>query len=112
MRIVRCISPLLLLFAILSLPVASQAGVFLSVSIAPPELPVYVQPDCPEEGYIWTPRSWGYGPDGYFWVPRTWVLAPFVGGLWTPGYWGWNSGRYAWNEGYWGTQVGFYGGVD
>ena len=38
--------------------------------------------------------------------------AAAVGLLWTPGYWGWNSGVYAWNGGYWGPHVGFYGGVN
>ena len=49
---------------------------------------------------------------GYYWVPGTWVMAPAVGLLWTPGYWGWGNGGYVWNTGYWGPQVGFYGGVD
>src|SRR5258706_16224872 len=39
-------------------PAASRAQVSLGVSIrvAPPALPVYEQPPCPEEGYTWTPR--------------------------------------------------------
>ena len=40
------------------------------------------------------------------------MMAPAVGLLWTPGYWGWNNGLYAFNTGYWGPQVGFYGGVN
>ena len=37
---------------ILVLPMASHAGIFIGVSvgIAPPPLPVYVQPPCPEIG--------------------------------------------------------------
>jgi len=96
----------------LALPAASFGGVFLSVAIAPPALPVYVQPICPGPGYIWTPGYWGYGPDGYYWVPGTWVAAPYVGALWTPGYWGWSGGLYVWNAGYWGPHIGFYGGVN
>ena len=49
---------------------------------------------------------------GYFWVPGTWVLAPAVGLLWTPGWWGWGGGYYAWHRGYWGPQVGYYGGIN
>ena len=52
--------------ALSMLPVASQAGVFVSVAIAPPALPVYVQPAIPAPGYLWTPGYWSYGPDGYF----------------------------------------------
>ena len=48
---------------------------------------------------------------GYYWVPGAWVLAPYVGALWTPGYWGFYGGRYHWYHGYWGAHVGFYGGV-
>ncbi|HXO63470.1 MAG TPA: hypothetical protein VN882_02125 [Steroidobacteraceae bacterium] len=94
-----------------ALPLASDAGVFVSVNIAPPVLPVYVQPEVPGPGYVWTPGYWSWGEAGYYWVPGTWVLAP-VGMLWTPGYWGWAGGAYVWNAGYWGPHVGFYGGVN
>jgi uncharacterized membrane protein YgcG len=93
-------------------PVHSFAGVFVSVAIAPPVLPIYDQPVCPGDGYIWTPGYWAYGDDGYYWVPGTWVMAPEVGFLWTPGYWGWGDGFYLWHAGYWGPHVGFYGGVN
>ena len=45
-----------------ALPIASQAGVFVgvSVNIAPPVLPVYVQPPCPAAGYIWIPGYWAW----------------------------------------------------
>ncbi|MGH8460642.1 MAG: YXWGXW repeat-containing protein [Stenotrophobium sp.] len=103
---------LLLVVALLFAPAASFAGVFVSVTIAPPLLPVYAQPVCPGDGYLWTPGYWAYGPYGYYWVPGTWVLAPVIGYLWTPGYWGWGGGFYVWHSGYWGPHVGFYGGVD
>src|SRR5271156_3900291 len=106
----------LALFAIpatLSIAPSASAQVLLSVTVAPPALPVYTQPICPEAGYIWTPGYWSYSDDGgYFWVPGTWVEAPEVGFLWTPGYWGWSSGAYLWNAGYWGPTVGFYGGIN
>jgi WXXGXW repeat (2 copies) len=92
-------------------PTASVAQTLI-IRIAPPELPVYEQPEIPAYGYIWAPGYWAYGPDGYFWVPGTWVQPPSVGLLWTPGYWGWHDGVYGWNAGYWGPHVGFYGGVD
>ena len=83
----------------------------VQVRIAPPPLPVYVQPPCPVAGWIWTPGYWRWGPAGYFWVPGTWVAPPRVGLLWTPGYWGFVGGVYLWHAGYWGAHVGFYGGV-
>jgi len=95
-----------------ALPLAANAGVFISVNIAPPVLPVYVQPAIPGPGYIWTPGFWAWGDAGYYWVPGTWVLAPAVGLLWTPGYWGFVGGAYIWHAGYWGPHVGFYGGVN
>src|SRR5580704_137266 len=87
-------------------------GVGASITIAPPILPVYAQPEMPADGYLWTPGYWAYGADGYYWVPGTWVMPPQVGLLWTPGYWGWNNGGYLWNAGYWGPTVGFYGGIN
>src|SRR5271156_3575274 len=86
------------LFAVPATSSTASAQVVLSVTIAPPVLPVYTQPVCPGDGYIW--------------VPGTWVVAPAVGLLWTPGYWGWSNGAYLWNAGYWGQEVGFYGGIN
>jgi hypothetical protein len=114
MRAIRYIFLPLLAFVILAVPSASSAqiGVGVSIRIGPPALPVYTQPLCPGDGYIWTPGYWAYGPDGYYWVPGTWVLAPTPGFLWTPGYWGWGGGAYLWHAGYWGPHVGFYGGIN
>jgi hypothetical protein len=112
MRISFCTRCLLLVVIMLAIPVASSAGIIFSVEIAPPPLPIYEQPLCPGEGYIWVPGYWAYADDGYFWVPGTWVLAPEPGFLWTPGYWGWGDGVFIFNQGYWALQVGFYGGID
>lgn len=111
MRHFRSVTWLLAALAVMIMPVVAVAQI-ISITIAPPELPVYEQPAIPAPGYIWTPGFWAYGPDGYYWVPGTWVEPPQVGLLWTPGYWSWHGGYYGWNAGYWGTQVGFYGGVD
>jgi hypothetical protein len=102
----------LLALLVLALSASSFAGVLVSVTVAPPVLPVYTQPPCPGDGYIWTPGYWAWGPADYYWVPGTWVVAPAPGLLWTPGYWGWGGGAYLWHAGYWGPHVGFYGGVN
>ena len=102
--------------ALCAIPMTSPAqigvGIGISIHIAPPALPVYTQPICPGDGYLWTPGYWAYGPAGYYWVPGVWVRPPRVGLLWTPGYWGFASGIYGWHAGYWGPHVGFYGGVN
>ena len=112
--IIRLLLLALVTFAIpATVPTASAGfGVGISVGIAPPPLPVYAQPICPGDGYIWTPGYWAYATSGYYWVPGIWVLPPRVGFLWTPGYWGWGGGGYFWHAGYWGPHVGFYGGVN
>jgi hypothetical protein len=96
------------------IPTASSAQVSVGVAIhiGPPALPVYEQPPCPLEGYLWTPGYWAYGPAGYYWVPGVWVAPPHPGLLWTPGYWGFFNGAYVWHGGYWGPHVGFYGGIN
>src|ERR1700733_3834557 len=104
MKALRWFRTLTLIAILGALPCASfsQVSVGVSITVAPPELPVYEQPICPAANYIWTPGYWAWGPGGYYWVPGTWVLAPAVGLLWTPGYWGWGSGAYLWHGGYWG----------
>ena len=55
---------------------SAQIAVGISVHVAPPAIPVYVQPACPTEGYLWTPGYWAYGDAGYYWVPGVWVAPP------------------------------------
>ena len=98
--------------ALVAAPAASFGSVFISVGFAPPALPVYAQPVCPGDGYLWNPGYWAYAPAGYYWVPGVWVQPPSVGVLWTPPYWGFAGGVYGFHEGYWGPHVGFYGGVN
>jgi len=101
-----------LLFFALSAATFGQVAIGVSVTFAPPALPVYEQPICPGDDYIWTPGYWAWGDDDYYWVPGTWVEAPEVGFLWTPGYWGWGDGVYIFHEGFWGPTIGFYGGIN
>jgi len=105
-------SKILVATALLALPAAGFGQLAINIRIGPPILPVYVQPVCPGDGYIWTPGYWAYGPEGYYWIPGTWVMAPEPGFLWTPAYWGWDGGFYHFHEGYWGPHIGFYGGIN
>jgi WXXGXW repeat (2 copies) len=112
MRIIASIRSLLFALMMLSISAISSAQVLVSVNFGPPALPIYEQPLCPSEGYIWAPGYWAWNPAyGYFWVPGTWVLAPEPGLLWTPGYWAFDDGLYYWHPGYWGPTVGYYGGI-
>ena len=112
MKLSRSLRLVLLTLIVALVPASSFAGVFISVGFAPPILPVYDQPPCPEPGLMWNPGYWAYGPDGYYWVPGTWVPVPYEGALWTPPYWGWSGGLYVFHTGYWGPHVGYYGGVN
>jgi hypothetical protein len=111
---VRSVRTVLVALVMLCMSAAAFAQIGVMISIAPPALPVYEQPICPGDGYIWTPGYWAYGDDfdDYYWVPGTWVEAPEVGFLWTPGYWGWGGDRFIFTEGYWGPTIGFYGGIN
>ena len=91
---------------------SAQIAVGISIRVAPPAIPVYVQPPCPTEGYLWTPGYWAYGASDYYWVPGVWVAPPSAGMLWTPGYCGFEGGVYGFHAGYWGPHIGFYGGVN
>src|SRR5450631_3124695 len=56
---------------VLSLACATnaQAEISISVTIAPPELPVYEQPPVPGPGFLWAPGYWAYQDHDYYWVP-------------------------------------------
>jgi len=103
---------LLLAVAFMATKADAQISVSFNIGVAPPVMPVYVQPACPTDGYLWVPGYWGYGDDGYYWVPGYWSAPPMVGYLWTPGYYGYSGGFYGWHGGYWGSHIGFYGGVN
>jgi hypothetical protein len=110
---IRWIRTLMFGLVVLAWSATAFGQIGLMITIAPPPLPVYEQPICPGDGYIWTPGFWAYDADfdDYYWVPGTWVLAPEVGFLWTPAYWGWGGDRFVFYDGYWGPEVGFYGGI-
>jgi len=55
---IRFIRTLLLVLVTLCVSAASFAQIGVSIMIAPPPLPVYEQPFCPEDGYMWTPGYW------------------------------------------------------
>jgi WXXGXW repeat (2 copies) len=103
-----------ILFAGLLSFAPSLSSAFVAITVAPPPLPVYEQPLCPGDRYLWVPGYWAWAPDvgDYYWVPGVWVLAPQVGFLWTPGWWGFEGDNYIWHAGYWGPTVGFYGGIN
>jgi len=109
---IRIMRLLLCAVVALGMSAVSFAQIGISVTFGPPALPVYEQPLCPGDGYIWTPGYWAWGDDGYFWVPGTWVMAPEPGFLWTPGWWGWGGSAFIFHQGYWGPRVGFYGGIN
>jgi hypothetical protein len=108
------IRSLTLALVMLAMSAASFGQFRVAITIGPPALPVYEQPVCPGDGYLWTPGYWYWDDDisDYYWVPGTWVLAPEVGFLWTPGWWGWGGEAFIFHEGFWGPTIGFYGGIN
>lgn len=114
MHMTRSIRTLLFAAAVLTMSVAASAQVRITVGFGPPAIPVYEQPICPGDGYLWNPGYWGWDGDDadYYWIPGTWVEAPEVGFLWTPPWWGWDGGVFLFHDGFWGPHVGFYGGIN
>jgi WXXGXW repeat (2 copies) len=111
---IRFARTVLFAVVVLCISTASFAQVRVAITVGPPPIPVYDQPVCPGDGWLWTPGYWAYDYDisDYYWVPGTWVEAPEVGFLWTPGWWGWGGDAFIFHEGFWGPQVGFYGGIN
>ena len=105
------IGSLLLAIGLILTSTSASAQIRGFVTMAPPMLPIYDQPLCPGDGYLWTPGYWAWDNE-YYWVSGEWVMPPEAGFLWTPGYWGWGGEGFMFNEGYWGQSVGFYGGIN
>jgi hypothetical protein len=61
----------LLAFLIMAIPAASFGQIGIRIAIGPPMLPIYDQPQCPGDGYLWTPGFWAYDNNisDYYWVP-------------------------------------------
>jgi len=109
---IRSVRKVFFALVVLAISSAAFAQIRITVAFGPPALPVYEQPICPGDGYIWTPGYWAWDGGDYYWVPGTWVLGPEVGYLWTPPWWGWDSGVFLFHEGFWGPHIGFYGGIN
>jgi hypothetical protein len=73
MRIVPSVRSLVFAFVVLSISAAAFGQVGIAIRIGPPAIPVYEQPICPGDGYLWTPGYWAYDYDinDYYWVPGT-----------------------------------------
>src|SRR5690242_20929617 len=71
MRPSRLFLPLLVALGMAAAPATSfaQVSVGVSITVAPPALPVYVQPPIPGPGFIWTPGYWAYGRPAFTGVP-------------------------------------------
>ena len=75
---IQCVSSQLLrsalfAFVVLAMSASAFAQIGISVSFAPPELPVYDQPLCPGDGYSGRPGIGLTRDDDYYFVPGTWV---------------------------------------
>lgn len=110
----RSIRSILFAFAMLFIAGIASAQYLVSVNFGPPALPIYEQPPCPGEDFIWMPGYWAWSDVGYYWIPGTWVQPPEPDLYWTPGYWAYNydDNLYNWYDGYWAPEVGYYGGID
>jgi hypothetical protein len=68
MRTVSLIRSLMLSVLLLGFSGATLAQIGIAVSFGPPAIPVYEQPICPGEGYMWTPGYWGWSGERHVWV--------------------------------------------
>src|SRR5258708_39724708 len=64
MRRLRLVIWIVSALAVMAIPAVSTAQI-ISITIAPPELPLYEQPEISAPGYLSTPGYLAYGPVGY-----------------------------------------------
>jgi WXXGXW repeat (2 copies) len=60
---IRFFRTLLFAFVMLCMSAAAFARIGVVITVAPPPLPVYEQPICPGDGYLWTPGYWAWDLD-------------------------------------------------
>src|ERR1022692_3954390 len=67
--LVRTACALALGLAVIAIPEIAVAQISVSITLAPPALPVYEQPVLAEEGGIWPPGFWDYDEGNFSGVP-------------------------------------------
>lgn len=86
----------------LSVPGVAQAGVAISIDVAPPPPRVEVLPP-PRVGYVWAPGHWEWVGGHHAWIGGVWMPA-------RPGYvyhgpeWRQRHGHWVYYEGRWGRH--------
>ncbi len=64
----RTLRPILVLVvlgsALPSAPAHAALALGVSITLAPPPLPVYEQPPVPGPGYLWSPGYWAWSDGG------------------------------------------------
>ncbi|MFA1686639.1 hypothetical protein [Achromobacter dolens] len=84
----------------LAVPGVAQAGVAISIDVAPPPPRVEVVPP-PRVGYVWAPGHWEWAGGRHAWIEGAWLPA-------RPGYvyhrpeWRQRHGHWVYYEGRWG----------
>ena len=79
---------------------------------APPPLPDYDQPPCPEDGYLWTPGYWAWASGRLLLGARNLGAAAARRRALDARLLGLRRRRVCFHAGYWGPHIGFYGGVN
>ena len=83
--------------AVLPLPAAADAGIY--VDIAPPA-PRYEVTPAPRPGFIWVPGFWDWRGHRHVWVRGHWEHER-AGYAWVPNRWEQRDGRWTLEHGRW-----------
>jgi hypothetical protein len=85
---------------VLALSILFLPAVASAQTYAPPAAVVEVQPVAPYVGAVWTPGYWRWHRRHYVWVGGVWA-APRRGYVWAPHYWAPYRGGWRFHRGYW-----------
>jgi hypothetical protein len=83
----------------ITVPVVSDARVYVDVDVAPPPPRVEVVP-APRVGYVWAPGYWEWRGRRHVWVNGYWVRER-RGYHWRPHRWEEHEGRWRFDRGRW-----------
>ena len=98
--LVRAACALALGCAGIAAPNLAPAQISVSITLAPPPLPVYEQPVLVQEGSLWAPGYWEWRGGAHVWIPGRW-MGERHGYHWVPDRWDQVGGHWHHFPGHW-----------
>lgn len=92
---------IILAISALSMIGCAGGGAVYYANTPPPPVRVEAYGVAPGVGYVWVPGYWGWRSNSYVWIGGSWARPPRSGARWDAPRWDRYNGRYRFHEGRW-----------